>query len=345
LRRPVVIFRTKGGATVGLGHLRRYLTLALELEKNGVAVHFVVNREPLVREFVGAYGFDVVAVGESNDFDLHETLNIIQWWGADVLVVDSYDVPGGCLEKVMGTVLITVIDDLADRPLPVDLVINGGIGASKLEYRALPRTEFLLRPRYVLLREEFALEPKRQFRHPIKQVLITVGGMDGFSLTPQLIDWTREALGTVAIDVVVGPFFSRDSAGRSEALAKRDGPVAVHRDPSDIHKLMMACDLTITGGGQTTCELAVTGTPAVAIRLLDNQTGNLSAVSAKGVLTWVGDVHDCDLREKVVQALVALSSDLDRRKAMSHCGRQLVDGFGAKRVAKAMLTASRANSK
>ena len=338
MRRPVIAFRTKGGATVGLGHLRRCLTLALELEKNGVAVHFVVNREPLVLQFVGAHGFDVVDVGESDAFDLHETLEIIQRWRGDVLVVDSYDVPGGCLEKVMGTVLVTVIDDLADRPLPVDLVINGRIDASKLEYRGLPRTEFLLGPKYVLLRDGFALEPKRQIRQRIERILITVGGMDAFSLTPQLIDWTREALGPVAIDVVVGPFFTGDSGDQSDALAKRDGPVAVHRDPPDIHRLMLACDLAITGGGQTTYELAATGTPAVAIRLVDNQTGNLSGLSAKGALTWVGDVQDADLREQVVRILMALSRHCDRRRAMSLSGRLLVDGLGAKRVAQAILT-------
>ena len=229
------------------------------------------------------YGFESVGVGKDDARDLGQTLDHVYRWGARALVIDSYEVREECLSRVRAS-LVAVIDDLADRSLPVDLVINGAANACELAYRTSPGTRLLLGPEYVLLRKEFAQAPTRSISANVKRVLITVGGMDPHVLTPRLIAWTQEALEGVAIDVVVGPFFGEDSVAQAEKMAAGNPAVAVHRDPAAIRNLMLACDLALTGGGQTTYELAATGTPAVAIRIADNQTGNLKGLSTCGAL-------------------------------------------------------------
>jgi len=102
---------------------------------------------------------------------------------------------------------------------------------------------------------------------------------------------------------------------------------------------MLKCDVAIAGGGQTTYELAATGTPAVAIRLADNQSGNLQGLSAKDALEWVGDVQDGDTESRVIGTLRNLAEHADKRARMSQAGRALVDGGGADRVAQAVLEA------
>ena len=103
--------------------------------------------------------------------------------------------------------------------------------------------------------------------------------------------------------------------------------------------LMLACDVAITGGGQTTYELAATGTPGLAIRLADNQTGNLRGLSAHGAIRWVGDATDGDLKNKLLDALQDLAENREKRTEMNRAGRRLVDGRGAKRVAQAIIKA------
>lgn len=338
MKAPVIVFRTEGSTRVGLGHLRRSLTLAHELKKQGAGVNFVVNQDPLPIEFLRKYDVEAAVVEERDTNDLHQTMEHAQRWDARALVVDSYAVSGECLAQVRGPV-VAVIDDLADRPLPVDLVINGVVDAHRLAYQTRPGTRLLLGPEYILLREEFAREPKRPIRERIERVLITVGGMDPFVLSPRLIAWTREALGDVAVDVIVGPFFGEQSIAQIERMAREHQNIRMHSDPPAIRDVMLACDLAVTAGGQTTYELAATGTPAVAIRSADNQTGNLAGLSAKGALAWVGDVRDDDLRGKVVKAVADLSAKKDRRQDMSRSGRLLVDGLGAPRVARAIVEA------
>jgi|SRR3989454_827136 len=333
-----IAFRTEGGSETGLGHIRRSMALARELQRRGAKIYFLVNEHPVALNVLCRYGFETVGVGKDDEQDLLETLGKVRRWNARVLIVDSYKIRDfsplrDCLAFAV------LIDDLADRPVCADMVINGAACAAELPYPLSPRTRLLLGSKYVLLRDEFSQEPERCIRERIKRVLITLGGIDHLALTPWLVHWTREVLETVDIDVVVGPFFSPEIVFELEQLAQRDPLIALHKDPPKIRDLMLACDLAITGGGQTTYELAATGTPAVAIRLADNQSGNLRGLSARRTLEWTGDVHDGDLENRVVGALQGLAENPDKRAKMSRAGRVLVDGGGAGRVAHAVLEA------
>ena len=335
---PAIAFRTEGGVTGGLGHVRRSVTLAHELRKQGIKVYFVVNHDRAVLDILLGHNFEAAEVGEDDERNLEETLAKIDQWGVNGLMIDSYRIRD--VSPVRGHIAFTgVIDDLADRLLPVDLVINGAANAGELSYRTSSRTKLLLGPEYALLREEFSREPDRQIRAQVGQMLIMMGGADPCALTPRLMTWTREAMGEAAMDVVVGPFFTEDAVRQIEQRAGSDHSIILHQDPKNLRDLMLRCDVAIAGGGQTTYELAATGTPAAAIKLADNQSGNLRGLSAKNTLEWVGDVQDDDLEGRVIRTLRNLAEHADKRAKMSQAGRALVDGRGAARVAQAVLEA------
>jgi len=79
-------------------------------------------------------------------------------------------------------------------------------------------------------------------------------------------------LGAVEQEVVLGR--SRPGARRCRRRSMRGWPRLASRGPQDVAPLMLAADMAVCGGGQTTSELAATGTPAIAIRLAENQTLN-----------------------------------------------------------------------
>ena len=336
MNRPIVGFRTNAGSRIGLGHLRRCLTLARAVEDLGGECRFIVNRDPIVAAFLQSQGAVGQEVDDDDTRDLHETSGILADWKADACVIDSYEIPGECMERLQG-VRVAVLDDLADRSFPVDIVVNGAPGAVALPYRTAPRTRLLLGPKYLLLREEFAGVPPRSIKPSIERLLITVGGMDAGALTPRLIRWVRQVFPDAVLDVVMGPFFGREVVVETETLAA-DGPkIVAYRDPSSMRDLMANADLAVTGGGQTTYELAASGTPAVAIRLVDNQTANLQGLAASGTLQWIGDANDADLQATLQAAIGRVGGDPVVRVWMSRAGRALVDGQGARRVARALL--------
>src|SRR5262249_25676677 len=160
-----------------------------------------------------------------------------------------------------------------------------------LPYRGAAHTRFLLGASYALLRPVFGQSGARSVSDQTGRVLVTVGGGDPADLTSRLVGWAAQALGAVDQDVIVGPFTARRQALRA-AVAAAAGRVALHDDPKDIATLMLSADIALCGGGQTTYELAAIGTPALAIRLADNQTLNLTSLAAAGTLAWVGDAGD-----------------------------------------------------
>jgi UDP-2,4-diacetamido-2,4,6-trideoxy-beta-L-altropyranose hydrolase len=147
----------------------------------------------------------------------------------------------------------------------------------------------------------------------------------------------RRALSHVRMAVVAGNYFPRATVHALEQLGASDPGITVVTSAPTLYPLMMEADVAITTGGQTTYELAATGTPACAVVLADNQYPNLTTLSSLGTLDWVGSAADPDLESRLERQLVALASDSERRHAMSRAGRRLVDGKGAGRVAREIL--------
>lgn len=328
-----VVIRAAGGAAVGLGHVRRCLTLAAALMRYGVKSHFLIRPEPTVAAYILKRGWRVVPVHPGDD--LRSTLQVVREADATVVIVDTYDIGRefyrGLRER---GVTVVAIDDLADSVPPADIVVNGSPGAEQLPYR-LEGVRLLVGPRYALIQPDFACCAPRRIAGPVERILITVGGGDPHGLIPKVVRWTARAVPEAALEVVVGPL-----AGQADGCVQygvADGSVRVHHDPDDLCELVRRADLAVTGGGQTACELAAAGTPAVAIQLADNQRPNLRGLEAAGCIVWAGQLGDSDLEARVTRALRDLVGDPERRAEMSRRGAALIDGRGSFRVAEAIL--------
>lgn len=325
-----IVFRTEGSRQIGLGHVRRCLSLAWALSRNGIESIFLLGGDPEAVKYILSASFEALALHQD---DMSQTIALARVKRARAIVVDSYAPPTEYFFSLANEGFVTVaIDDLADRELPVDLVVNGTVNAAQLRYRGKPSTKCLAGPSYLLLRPEFAEPPARQIEHKVRRVLISLGGADAWNLTPRLMRWTRATLGGVVLDVVIGPMF--DNVDEIVAEARDgNGRVNLHVDPPHMRDLMLRADVGVCGGGQMTYEFAATGLPAVAIQLANNQIINLKGLSDAGTLIWVGNLHDTDLESRIRNALGALAADPARRQHMSERGRALVDGHGAERVA------------
>lgn len=335
---PAVLFRVAGGRAAGLGHVRRCLTLAGQLRCVGLDSVFFVDDEDRPQAEVERAGFTAQRLHPARD--LAEVMARGRALAARVAVVDSYTCPPDYYAALGEAGFVVVaIDDLADRPLPAAMVVNGSVGAEQLPYQGAAHTRYLLGPQYLLLRPEFAQPVEREYPAQVRRVLITAGGSDPAQLTPRLVDWCQAELAEAVQDVVIGPFFS-GRAPDGAALAGRMALVRVHENPTEMRRLMLAADLALSAGGQTTYELAACGTPAIAVRTAGNQVLNLSGLAAAGTLVWAADADEAECETKVRAAISQLAGSARRRAALGSQGRALVDGRGAERVAEVIGAAA-----
>ena len=342
-----VLFRVDAGARVGLGHLQRCLSLASALRQLDVRCIFLAAGEPAVRDRVVGAGFGVHAlngVGPGDESDLSQTLDTAAEDGCEGVIVDSYSVDEWYLGRLREAgLLVVAIDDTSSVPFPCHLLVNGGAQAPALPYRSSTGdTRFLLGPEYALLREEFWSVPARSVADPVRNVLLMMGGADGRNLTPLVLRLLEPLAGGFGVTAVVGPF-SKNHAEIDAVVAQCRRSVSLVRAPCSVLDLMLRADLAVSAGGQTLYELAAAGTPTLAIKVVENQAGNVSGLAQRGVVSPILFESKEQLRRELQEAVTRLLTASDERMQMSQAGRRLVDGRGAKRTAKIlaeMLSAS-----
>ncbi|MBI3011132.1 MAG: UDP-2,4-diacetamido-2,4,6-trideoxy-beta-L-altropyranose hydrolase [Candidatus Omnitrophica bacterium] len=341
----VVLFRTDAAPAVGLGHLRRCLSLAAALQRQDVRSVFVVPEDRQVRRCVREAGCSIeiverVTAGDA--VDLQHVLRAASRSEAAAVIVDSYQIGADYLEALRQAGLyVAVIDDLAAMAFPCHVVVNGGPHACRLPYRSSSgETTFLLGPSYALLGPAFWNVGPRPVRQTVQHVLLTLGGADPHHLMPRLLGLLDDLPGEFGVTAVIGPFFQNRL--EVQHVAKRcQRTVRLVDAPASLRDLMLEADLAVSAGGQTLFELARVGCPAVAVRTASNQVAQLRAFVESGAMRLAGDAGDAHVMAAVRDSVASLVGDQGERGRMSLAGRRLVDGRGAQRTADAIAAGIR----
>lgn len=327
-----VAFVTHGDSGIGLGHVTRSLALGRAFATDGAEVRYLVSPDGRVADLLRRAS--VIAVEIPWEADPRQAFEALAGVGPDIVVVDSYAASPeflAALRSLSGQVV--ALDDLADRPLPVHVVVNGGVGAERLSYRGAPDTVFLLGPRYALVDPGYGAIPSRRAEDPVRRVVVMLGGAPDSAALRAAVAAADASLDGVTIDVAVGPFAGTRS--EVEAVRLRAGNrLVVHRGLAGLRGLMLGADLAIAGAGMTLYELAATATPTIMVAMAENQAANVDAFERAGAALRAGSAGQPDLEAALRSAVQRLVGDPSVRTALAGRARDLVDGHGAPRVAR-----------
>ena len=313
-----------------MGHVVRCLWLARALrDLYSYPISFLMSRDEVGISRVSESGWPVVRVGaeDLDDASIADALIIDLQGGVSTPAIRS-------LREKNPQQLIVLIDTNCSGGSEADLVV----GPMQSPFASSPgmRGERFEGPEYAILDPAFA-----QARRPdssrvgLPRVLLTMGGSDPCGLTVQTLralDAMPEAFETT---VALGPAFLHEAQLRQWLpTAKRQ--YDLRRENSLLG--LMTADLAVFSFGTTVYELAAAGLPAVALAISKDHAADAETFSRNGSIVNLGWFSQVSA-EQVQHAVRQLLNDPARRLAMSSCGRELVDGQGAERVAK--LIASR----
>lgn len=327
------LFIADAGPTVGGGHVMRCLTLARALEDQGVESTFLTTpfAAGVVRRF-GEGRVRQIALGAPSALAAQAASLV-----ADAVIFDHYGLSSQLQEAASAGRPSIVIDDLADRPLWADLVVDVGAHRSASDYGSLlpAGAKILAGPVFALIRPEFlAARPealaRRDGRTP-RSVLVSMGLTDVGGVTLDVVRAIRGLDPDIQIEVVIGP-----QAGSLETLkAQRDPNLRFSELGGGMSVRMAAADVAVGAGGVTAWERCVLGLPSLLVVLAENQRPNAAALAAQGaslVCDRQASTFEVDLRE----GLGLLLGDSRRRLDLSRNSAGLCDGHGAARVAAAI---------
>jgi UDP-2,4-diacetamido-2,4,6-trideoxy-beta-L-altropyranose hydrolase len=349
---PVLLIRTDATPHIGTGHVMRCLALAQAWQTAGGGVVFAMATAPEgLRARLAEEGFDYIMLGTTEPGSIDDatrTMHISRQQRAQYIVIDGYHFGSGfqqALKEAHFTLLYVDDYEQADY-YAADLLLNQNLYAIGMSYPArAPSTQLLLGTDYALLRREFW--PWREWQRetaPLAQhVLVTLGGSDPHNTTLTVIRALKLLLAErrsgaegqaqhtdLNVRIVVGPAnayrqtlvdeIGQDTETFHLLTAVRDMPA-----------LMAWADMAISAAGSTCWEMAFMGVPLLTVILADNQQYIASSLADADIaidMGWYSALHV----ESLAAYVAKLMNDLDRRRAMSARGRQLVDGLGAQRV-------------
>lgn len=330
--------RVDANEKIGLGHLMRCSAIALQLKELGTEILFILS-ESYGEDILQKNGFKAIVLHNEYEDKIKEIPDlekIIQDKKIKVMLLDSYQINAGYMEKIKGLVKLVYIDDMKLEKYPVDLLINYTLGTEAEEYLHMgyELDKLLLGSRYMPLRAEFSSEPI-VIKEKAEKVFITTGGTDWYGMVSDILgNLCREPFRELKKIVVVGKFFKDDK--RIEELKKAYGNIIFFKDICEMSAVMKSCDVAISAGGTTLAELVACGIPTICFSVADNQLYGTQAYEEKGIMYYAGDVRTDKQKviENIGKSLSKIINNQELRKEVSVRGRDWIDGKGSWRIAK-----------
>ncbi|MBD2548382.1 UDP-2,4-diacetamido-2,4,6-trideoxy-beta-L-altropyranose hydrolase [Microcystis elabens FACHB-917] len=361
-----ILIRCDASLLIGSGHVMRCRTLARELRRRGAAITFLCRRQLgdlislLEQEFpvlalpsqplAASSGLEGRALygawlGCRQEQDAAHCLAALAEAGitcASWVVVDHYGLDASWEAQLHAGLAggappqLLVIDDLADRLHQADLLLDQNFFGETTQQRyagLVPaHCRQLLGPHYALLGPEYAqLHPLVPLRRELRRVLVFFGGVDADNLSGRAVEALMDPdLIHLAVDVVLGPQSQHRQA--VAALVARRPHTTLHDPLPSLAGLIARADLAIGAGGATNWERACLALPSLVVVAAANQRPFVQALDAAGHLELLGDAVSVTVH-KIRAALLARIAEPLRAAA----GSELTDGWGASRLATALL--------
>ena len=356
-----IAVRVDASCKIGLGHIVRCLSLAEELRSLGAKVLFVARSLDVdMGRIVSAQKFPICILpaaeaesgssptgrirGEENDrrwqIDADETVDVLASFGPDWIIVDHYSLDDRWHSSVARRMKaqIAAIDDLADRNLNVDVLVDHNICVNHRERYAgfvADRTRVLGGPRFALLGTAFRGSVAYRFNDSVRSIGIFMGGTDADDFSSVAVRACREIAGFKGpIEVATTRYNPNLLNLRRMAMI---WPLTrIIEDLPDLADFFSRHDMQVGAGGGATWERAAVGAPSLLLIAAENQRESVYALAALGAVASLEKNRQCSV-SNVGEAIGRLIANSAFRRKLSDSSKILVDGFGTRRVALCLL--------
>lgn len=331
------------GTDIGIGHLKRCIPIAKNLINIGVKICFIlqdmdrVNEDSLDTFFLDKE-FDFLFLKSKSEID-----EILENKKFDLVLIDRYDISDDDIKNYKKSIRkIAVMDDIDFEKgrsySNVECIINPA-----LEYQQNNNIELLFGNRYCIIDDKF-INRKKQHNiekvsyvdevEKLKNVLVLTGGSNNhnmaYHITKELIELKYEYKTEFKINVIIGPKSLKVYESDLVKLEKYDFVELIY-SPENIEDYMIETDAAITAGGNTIYELNYLEVKTFTYSVSENQIPLNKKLDALGVVEYLGDFKDMNLK-KVLETLSVTDSLKQEEKI-----KRIIDGNGARRIADKLL--------
>jgi UDP-2,4-diacetamido-2,4,6-trideoxy-beta-L-altropyranose hydrolase len=363
-----VAVRVDASTTIGTGHLRRCLSLLSALTELKTEVCFVQRQHDTVgMNVMKSFTCQTHWLAEPQPYlacedpgpvahapwagvpwqqDAAETIAALKSFAPDWLVVDHYAFDARWHDEVrlaLGCGIV-VIDDLGDRALSADILLDSNASENhrvKYANRLQREPRYLTGIRFALLSPTYRSAPRYIFQDNVQSIGVFMGGTDPNNISAHILQTLRTDTGFQG-QIEIASSSSNIHNDRLARLCAEDGHATLSLDLADLSAFFARHDLQIGAGGTASYERCCIGAPTISLAIAENQLAVIPILEEMGViqsavLPHVEETHWLPDAPPLASVAQNLMTSPAKRRQMSENSRALVDAKGAGRVALAML--------
>jgi len=321
-----VCILAEGGRDIGLGHLYRCRSIAIELrEQTKVDIFASCPEENLLR-----------SVFEGLSYRFLKPEEIYNGASFDAVIVDipgfSYESQQTLRKKCK---LLIGIDDSGEGPFDYDVLIRPNFLQMSAPRMTRAGAQILAGRDCIILHPAFSkLTPSTERSDKAKELLICFGGSDPGGLTLRVIPVLRQLPAGISIDIIVGRGFSRPE--RVVDLIGGDNRFSVLLNVPDLAEMLNTCSAALIAGGTLMYEACALGVPSVVICQNEEQNREAAVFAEQHAVLNLGSAKSvCD--SIIIDAVGKVCCDTELRKELSGNAKKMVSRTGVQRVATMIL--------
>ena len=326
-------FRADASSEIGMGHIMRCLSIADALSPYTQVLFILADNT--AQSIIEHRGYKTFILGS----DYRDMENELPLWPPglpDCVIIDSYYVTVNYLSSIKRRAKVVYIDDLAAFPYPVDILVNYNAYGLLLDYQDLYSgcaPKLLLGPQFAPLRAMFCSIDRRIQPDRVRDILVSTGGADPLHLA---LDFAKLKQEKYIFHLLLGPL-NGDKA-EIKTIAAQNNSIVLHENITDMRSLISRCDLAVSAAGSMLYELCACGVPVVTFISADNQIIGAEAFQRLGMAINSGDLRELDCPAHLLLNQVdLLAHDFQQRIQMGAKMQEMIDGYGATRIVKAIL--------
>lgn len=316
-----VLFRVEASKTLGLGHLSRCRSLALEfVRKFSCSIVFAITQVKIGKEFLDGIEATVVQPDELSSnrrFDVVIT-------DISGLCLDEQERWGGVASLHVG------INDEDPGPFAYDILIRPNLLDLPRQVFEKTSLDYWKGKEYIILHPDFGLRrPDFTTNRKVENILVCFGGSDPAGIILRVVPILRQWISDIHIRIVVGAAFANMEAIKSIVANKSNMTLSVNC--SNMAKMFFKADLAFISGGTLLYEACATGVPALVLCQNELQCQEAEIFARAGAAVNLGMHNQADDQD-IACVIKTIISDTTQRQRMSAATRRLVSPDGTRRV-------------
>lgn len=363
-----IAFRVDSSTIIGHGHVMRCLTLAhalVRVQKDARISFISKANQGNINHLICNAGFQLVliATGEhvidqsdcgtwlgcSSQQDANQTIDAVKMLPAiNLLIADHYAIDSKWHQKLAAYCqALMVIDDLANRPLKCDILLDQTLNRQAQQYHSLlpEHCQMLLGQDYMLLRDEFAqwrsqAKAQRQQKNldlTKANIFISMGGGDPDNLSERALLAIKN-LHNEYPDITATIVLSSQAKHLAsiQAIQQNLPWCQLITDSNNMSELMVNATIAIGASGSTAWERCCLGLPSLISINAENQqliAKNLTLANACINLGWFEYI---DTKVITTQLKTLIQTPEKYITMVDNCFK-VCDGLGADLIVKQII--------